>query len=320
MKKINYLLAMASVVFAFAACTKEDPKVPEGPEVPETPAIDATVEFVSPYIWHASELGNTVTVPVSVSGTNIAYPLGIKFEAVSGEYSVAGTDYEFVSDTVTVAAEGESADLVLNILAADPNSFKAAFAIKTVDNGAVIGDVDTVFVFSSAGLQRINGLYDVKGTFVSLEGEENAEYTEQWYFNFMDFGFMQMTTATGLCGLSNTQNTEQNERIVAINGNVCTYAEGITHMDFVCNTDVTYYTKDDYKYKVRPIITDRNGNVIVNPSISFVYDGVYMTITAEGADDTYYFGYGLFDDNNEYAGVDYHGYLALKDLKAVPAE
>ena len=316
MKKINRFFAMASVVLAFAACQKGSN---EGEEVP-TPVIDSKVAFVSPYIWHASELGNTVTVPVSVSGTNIAYPLGIKFEAVSGEYSVPGTDYEFVSDTVTIAAEGESADLVLNILAADPNSFNAAFAIKTVDNGAVIGDIDTVFVKASAGLQRINGLYDVKGTFVSLEGEENVEYTEQWYFNFMDFGFMQMTTATGVCGLSNTHNTEQNERIVAINGNVCTYADGVTRMDFVCNTDVTYYTKDDYKYKVRPILTDRKGNVIVSPSISFVYDGVYMTITAEGADDTYYFGYGLFDDNNEYVGVDYHGYLALKDLKAVPAE
>ena len=75
MRKFTYFVAVAAASLTLlSACNKSEP------------AVDTVVEFEDQTVWVLTGTDkNSVEIPLTISGENVAYPLTVTFKAVEGE-------------------------------------------------------------------------------------------------------------------------------------------------------------------------------------------------------------------------------------------
>lgn len=312
MRKFTYFVAVAAATLALlSACNKSEP------------AVDTVVEFEKQTVWVLTGTAkNSVEIPLTISGENVAYPLTVTFKAVEGEaLSVEGEAYTIENKSLTLSSASDKAVLVLSGYA-EQSKLSAVIEIASVDNQAQVGETASVVVLGADdNLRMAEGNFVISGEFYSLDGTKKEDYSEKWSTTvFPTFG--GWTYLTGVLGITAdggritpfhaTTTMDGDKAVLTLNlGSGDHGANACMGIEKPENGEKVQYLL------VAPILTDRKGNVKTSGSVSFeIEDG--FSLKAVGVDENMYLSYGLFGMYDAtYIGEDYIGYLALKDLKGV---
>ncbi|MGM9781251.1 MAG: hypothetical protein ACI3Y7_05285 [Candidatus Cryptobacteroides sp.] len=311
MRKFSYFVAVAAASLALlSACNKSEP------------AVDTVVEFEDQTVWVLTGTAkNSVEIPLTISGENVAYPLTISFKAVEGEaLSVEGEAYTIENKSLTLSSASDKAVLVVSGYA-EQSKLSAVIEIASVDNQAQVGEAACVVVLGADdNLRMSEGDFIISGDFYGLDGAKKDEYSEKWSTTvFPTFG--GWTFLTGILGITNdggritsfhaTTTMKGDKAVMTLN-----LGSGDHGANSCMGIDKIVGDKKE-QYLVAPILTDRKGKVLTSGSISFeIVDG--YSLKPVGCDEDMYLSYGLYGIyDGVYIGEDYVGYLALKDLKGV---
>ena len=311
MKKFSYFVAVAAASLSLlSACNKSEP------------AVDTVVEFEDQTVWVLTGTAkNSVEIPLTISGENVAYPLTISFKAVEGEaLSVEGEAYTIENKSLTLSSASDKAILVVSGYA-EQSKLSAVIEIASVDNQAQVGEAACVVVLGADdNLRMSEGDFIISGDFYGLDGAKKDEYSEKWSTTvFPTFG--GWTFLTGILGITNDGGRITSfHATTTMDGDKAVMTLNLGSGDHGANSCMGIErTVDGEKkqYLVAPILTDRKGKVLTSGSISFeIVDG--YSLKPVGCDEDMYLSYGLYDIyDGIYIGEDYVGYLALKDLKGV---
>ena len=311
MRKFTYFVAVAAATLALlSACNKSEP------------AVDTVVEFEDQTVWVLTGTAkNSVEIPLTISGENVAYPLTVTFKAVEGEaLSVEGEAYTIENKSLTLSSASDKAVLVVSGYA-EQSKLSAVIEIASVDNQAQVGETASVVVLGADdNLRMSEGDFIISGDFYGLDGAKKDEYSEKWSTTvFPTFG--GWTFLTGILGITNdggritsfhaTTTMDGDKAVLTLN-----LGSG-DHGANACMGIEKTENGEKVQYLVAPILTDRKGNVKTSGSVSFeIVDG--FSLKAIDFDENMYLSYGLFGMYDAtYIGEDHIGYLALKDLKGV---
>ena len=311
MRKFTYFVAVAAATLALlSACNKSEP------------AVDTVVEFEKQTVWVLTGTAkNSVEIPLTISGENVAYPLTISFKAVEGEdLSVEGEAYTIVYKSVTLSSKSDKAALVIEGYAS-LDKLSAVIDIVSVDNQAQLGEKSRVVVLGADdNLRMSEGDFIISGDFYGLDGAKKDEYSEKWSTTvFPTFG--GWTFLTGILGITNDGGRITSfHATTTMDGDKAVMTLNLGSGDHGANSCMGIERPVDgekKQYLVAPILTDRKGNVKTSGSVSFeIVDG--FSLKAIDFDENMYLSYGLFGMYDAtYIGEDHIGYLALKDLKGV---
>ena len=311
MKKYFYFsAALAASIALLSSCNKAEP------------AVDAVVEFENQTAWVLTGTeSNSVEIPVSVSGENVAYPLTITFKAAEGDdLSVEGEAYTIVNKSVTLSSKSDKAALVIEGYAS-LDKLSAVIDIVSVDNQAKLGEKSRVVVLGADdNLRMSEGDFIISGDFYGLDGAKKDEYSEKWSTTvFPTFG--GWTFLTGILGITNDGGRITSfHATTTMDGDKAVMTLNLGSGDHGANSCMGIERPVDgekVQYLVAPILTDRKGKVLTSGSISFeIVDG--YSLKPVDCDEDMYLSYGLYGIyDGIYIGEDYVGYLALKDLKGV---
>jgi len=287
MKTIKTLAFAAAALFVVASCEKS------------APVSDAVVGFESDAYEFTLEAGPNFEIPISVSGSNIAYPFTITVnslpETEENGYSERNVDYRFIERDIVVESAEDKPVVVVRLINDDIESFLMGIEIKSVSNGTV-GAASKVEVAADFGLNATAGIYNVVGT------KNGSDYSEPWYFLNEGADFIGFW---GLLGMADM------EEYWPIYGDAVYDPESNTSLmtfPFTLDNYVTAADFGDFIAYIVPVL--RAGNSLSMGDVQMLSDsnGTIMIGLPEG----YGITYALFDYETEaFTGYTYGGLLQI---------
>ena len=298
MKALKTIVLCGAALVLAASCNKNN-----------TPVTDAVVSFGSDTVLAYIEDGPNFEIPLTVTGSNITYPLTIRVTDVAAaedseyEYSERNVDYRLVNRDVVIESAEDTPSLIVRVINNKLEELFAEFTIETVSNGGKTGSVSNVTLYAYPQLNDVAGVYDVTGT------RNGAEYAEQW-------AFMVASPYVGFTGMLGIVSTDDND-IWPIIG------EGWREPEYDNATMMSFpLGLDNYIFAAE---FDEIGEVYVCPAFIYgksLYSNGYsldmlcldndtiMLRLPEGA----YLTYGLFDvETEKFTGFTYRGSLAVDE-------
>mgnify|MGYP003297262313 CR=1 FL=1 len=168
MKTIKTLAFAAAALFVVASCEKS------------APVSDAVVGFETDANEYVLEAGPNFEVPISVTGSNIAYPFTITVnslpETEENGYSELNVDYSLIDSEIVVESAEDQPVVTVHIINPELESLLMGIEIKAVSNGTVNASASKVELAADFGLLRTQGIYQGSGTLTGVLT------TETWTF------------------------------------------------------------------------------------------------------------------------------------------
>lgn len=294
MKTIKTLAFAAAALFVVASCEKS------------APVSDAVVGFESDAYEFTLEAGPNFEIPISVSGSNIAYPFTITVnslpETEENGYSERNVDYRFIERDIVVESAEDKPVVVVRLINDDIESFLMGIEIKSVSNGTV-GAASKVEVAADFGLLKSQGVYQAVGT------KSGVEYTENWTFITEGADFVGFW---GLLGMADM------EEYWPIMGDAVYDLESdasLMSFDFTVDNYITegaFRNADGSTYNalIAPILYD-GMYVYTSETVQMLCDGETLKL---GLPEGVMITYGLFSpETGGFLGKVFGGFLAIND-------
>lgn len=188
MKSLRTLVLAGLAVLAAASCEK-------------TVVSDAKVGFESEEYNFALEDGPNFTIPVSVSGSSVSYPLTIKIADIpateENEYSERNVDYRFLEREIVLNSAEDKAEFTVRVIDSSIDYLYVGLEIQSVSNGTV-GATFKTEIFAQPEVAYYAGAFKASGV---IKGETALEpYSEDWQFVYGDnntigfYGLGEMTS------------------------------------------------------------------------------------------------------------------------------
>ena len=263
MKTIKTLAFAAAALFVVASCEKS------------APVSDAVVGFETDANEYVLEAGPNFEVPISVTGSNIAYPFTITVnslpETEENGYSERNVDYRFIDREIVVESPTDKPVVVVRVINSDIETLKMGIEIKAVSNGTVA--TTTTEVFAQPAAYYLAGEYTASGL------NMGEPYAETWVFDAYDvntvelWGILGMTpengASYGVMGVSN-YDVESGNTVA----NIVFGVENFVGMAMSGSALILY----------SPMIADlSDGSIYNNVPVDFVYKDGTMTMQIPSA-------------------------------------
>ena len=290
MKTIKTFAFAAAALFVVASCEKP------------APVSDAVVGFDTAAYEFAIEQGPNFEIPISVTGSNIAYPVTIKVtnvaETEENGYSERNVDYRFIEREIVVESAQDKPVVVVRVINEDLESLLMGVQIQEVSNGSINTASSKVEVSADFGLNATAGIYTVAGT------KNGAEYSEPWFFLNEGGDFI------GFWGLLGMYDVEEYWPIYG--DAVYDPSDNTALMTFPFTLDnyITIGDFGDFVAYIVPVL--RAGNSLSMGNVQMLSDsnGTIMLGLPEGAGITF----ALFDyDTEDFTGYTYGGLLMVNN-------
>ena len=298
MKALKTIVLCGAALVLAASCNKNN-----------TPVTDAVVSFGSDTVLAYIEDGPNFEIPLTVTGSNITYPLTIRVTDVAAaedseyEYSERNVDYRLVNRDVVIESAEDTPSLIVRVINNKVEELFAEFTIESVSNGGKTGSVSNVVLYAYPQVNDVAGVYDVTGT------KNDAEYSEQW-------AFMVASPYVGFTGMLGVVSTDDND-IWPIIGEGWREPEydNATMMSFPLGLDNYLFVAELKKI----------GEVYVCPAIvygnSLYADGTNLDMLCLdndtimlGIPDGAYLTYALYSvEDDSFTGYTYGGKLAISE-------
>lgn len=294
----------------------------------KTPVVDASVSFESQNVSFILEDGPEFSIPLTVTGSNISYPLTVTLTDIASTddnivYNERDVDWKFTDSRVVINSADEIPVVKVTCINPDLEQYRFKIGIESVDNGGQVGAINETEISISTILSGIDGLYSVKGTYYTSSGSEIPGYEESWVFirEGSTVGF------TGLLGMDGTIDSS----IWPITGEGFVVSEGENAgkagILFALGLD-NYINIADISgmgmYYIAPAVITTT-NTMYSNGVSLVMEQtddshVKMTSLTDGGsivqpfEDSYRLTYALYDVETEsFGGYIYGGALKVDD-------
>ncbi len=318
MNKKQIIPALLTAVLATAVSCEKNP-----------PAVDTVVSFEESSYWIVPSVSDEVEIPLSVSGSNVKYPVTINVNSVNNEdRSAVDEDYTLSDSTFVLNSAEDKASIVLKLTEAALSSWNslklnAELVISSVPEGSV-GEISSVRICAGENAAKFDGVFIASYTLVGLDGSITENNTDNWKFSYYDSPYMPgFTYFTGVLGIVSDGGKIQNHIGISSVGEdgVTSFSTALGVGEYGGNTVGPYEEMDNdgnkVQYLVCPILSDMKGNIVDSGNLEFVCDGFNISLKDDSLKDKY-FTYGLYGyTDRAYAGRDYKGYIKLSDLKVV---
>ena len=182
MKTIKTLAFAAAALFLVASCEKP------------APVSDAVVGFETDANEYVIEAGPNFEVPISVTGSNIAYPFTITVnslpETEENGYSERNVDYRFIEREIVVESAQDKPVVVVRVINSEIESLKMGIEIKAVSNGTI--STTTTEVYAQPAAYYLAGEYTAAGL------NNGQAYAETWVFDAYDVNTIELWGILGM--------------------------------------------------------------------------------------------------------------------------
>ncbi len=211
MKQLRAIVCAVLAVLAFASCEKNEGQTNKG---------DAKVGFEqSEYLAFMEDAPN-FDIPVSVSGSNIAYPVVVKIKDIKNEvdeegnviaevpYSERNVDYRFLEREVVINSPEDKPVVTVRLINNEAPYLYVGVELEVISN-CTVENAQVELTVIPEGEYR-SGYYVASGKAVvaTQTGVTYQDYQELWYL-LGDYSY-QMSMLSGYLGIENQFSTEEN--------------------------------------------------------------------------------------------------------------